>query len=228
MTTRRALMAMTPLLGLATFPARAEAAEWGIATEYPATAMPGEGIAFFAETANLEAQGILHVRPAFDAPDGLRSARMPGAVAQGKPEAADAFTGALAGLAPILQLSALPFLTGSADDTRRLLEAARPAYVKVLSERGLTLLYATPWPATGLWSRRPVTGPESLTPSERRVADLAGEGKTNKEIAQILYVTPKTVEVHLSSTYRKLQIPGRAGLLAILGAVPEQGPPRKG
>lgn len=154
MTTRRALMAMTPLLGLATFPARAEAAEWGIATEYPATAMPGEGIAFFAETANLEAQGILHVRPAFDAPDGLRSARMPGAVAQGKPEAADAFTGALAGLAPILQLSALPFLTGSADDTRRLLEAARPAYVKVLSERGLTLLYATPWPATGLWSDR--------------------------------------------------------------------------
>ncbi|BFL61966.1 MAG: TRAP transporter substrate-binding protein [Roseomonas mucosa] len=174
MTTRRALMAMTPLLGLATFPARAEAAEWGIATEYPATAMPGEGIAFFAETANLEAQGILHVRPAFDAPDGLRSARMPGAVAQGKPEAADAFTGALAGLAPILQLSALPFLTGSADDTRRLLEAARPAYVKVLSERGLTLLYATPWPATGLWSRRPVTGPESLKGLRVRTYDESG------------------------------------------------------
>ena len=108
MTTRRALMAMTPLLGLATFPARAEAAEWGIATEYPATAMPGEGIAFFAETVNQEAHGILGVRPAFDAPDGLRSAKMPAAVGQGKPEAADAFTGAMAGLAPIFQLSALP------------------------------------------------------------------------------------------------------------------------
>ncbi len=76
--------------------------------------------------------------------------------------------------------------------------------------------------------RTKLTGVASLTPSERRVADLAAAGGSNHDIAQTLFVTPKTVEVHLSSTYRKLQIPGRAGLLAILGAVPEQGPPRKG
>src|SRR5437868_620166 len=47
-------------------------------------------------------------------------------------------------------------------------------------------------------------GVESLTASERRVADLAAEGNSNREIAQTLHVTPKTVEVHLSSVYRRL------------------------
>ena len=44
-----------------------------------------------------------------------------------------------------------------------------------------------------------LSGVESLTPSERRVAQMAAEGPTNREIAQALFVTPKTVEVHLSS-----------------------------
>jgi DNA-binding CsgD family transcriptional regulator len=55
-------------------------------------------------------------------------------------------------------------------------------------------------------------GVESLTPSERRVASLAAEGKTNRTIAQELYVTLKTVEAHLSSTYRKLDIASRSEL----------------
>ena len=54
--------------------------------------------------------------------------------------------------------------------------------------------------------------PESLTPSERRVAELAAEGRSNRDIAQTLYVTPKTVEVHLTSIYRKLGISKRAAL----------------
>ncbi|HET6690123.1 MAG TPA: helix-turn-helix transcriptional regulator, partial [Miltoncostaeaceae bacterium] len=62
-------------------------------------------------------------------------------------------------------------------------------------------------------------GVAALTASERRVADLAAEGQTNKDIAQALYVTPKTVEVHLSNTYRKLGIRSRRELLDAL-AVP--------
>jgi DNA-binding NarL/FixJ family response regulator len=61
-----------------------------------------------------------------------------------------------------------------------------------------------------------VTGAGSLTPSELRVATLAREGKSNREIAQALYVTPKTVEVHLSNSYRKLGIKSRAGLAQAL------------
>jgi DNA-binding CsgD family transcriptional regulator len=63
-----------------------------------------------------------------------------------------------------------------------------------------------------------VSGLESLTPSERRVAEMAAENMTNKDIAQALFVTPKTVEVHLSSVYRKLEIASRSQLPDALGA----------
>ena len=59
---------------------------------------------------------------------------------------------------------------------------------------------------------------EALTPSERRVADLAAGGMANAEIAQSLFVTVKTVETHLGRTYRKLDIPGRGGLAAALAS----------
>jgi DNA-binding CsgD family transcriptional regulator len=67
--------------------------------------------------------------------------------------------------------------------------------------------------ATGARPRKVLqTGLDALTASERRVALLAAGGMTNKEIAQTLFVTIKTVEVHLSSAYRKLAISSRAQL----------------
>jgi DNA-binding CsgD family transcriptional regulator/tetratricopeptide (TPR) repeat protein len=61
-----------------------------------------------------------------------------------------------------------------------------------------------------------LSGVEALTPSERRVADLAAAGASNREIAQALFVTTKTVEAHLSSAYRKLDIASRAQLARVL------------
>lgn len=67
--------------------------------------------------------------------------------------------------------------------------------------------------ATGEKVRRyaPI-GVESLTPSERRVAELAASGMTNRQIAQSLFVTVKTVEAHLSAAYDKLDIESRRQL----------------
>jgi DNA-binding CsgD family transcriptional regulator len=72
--------------------------------------------------------------------------------------------------------------------------------------------------ATGARPRRDVllSGPESLTPSERRIAELAATGQSNREIAQALFVTPKTVEYHLRNTYRKLDIQTRQELAEAL------------
>jgi DNA-binding CsgD family transcriptional regulator/tetratricopeptide (TPR) repeat protein len=73
--------------------------------------------------------------------------------------------------------------------------------------------------AAGLRPRADMlSGVGALTASERRVADLATEGHTNKDIAQLLYVTPKTIEVHLSSVYRKLGIRSRRELAGALQA----------
>jgi DNA-binding CsgD family transcriptional regulator len=67
--------------------------------------------------------------------------------------------------------------------------------------------------ATGARPRKILqTGLDALTTSERRVGQLAADGMTNKEIAQTLFVTIKTVEVHLSRAYRKLEISSRAQL----------------
>jgi len=59
-----------------------------------------------------------------------------------------------------------------------------------------------------------------LTPTEERVAELAGQGLRNAEIAALLYVTPKTVEATLSRVYRKLAIRSRTELAR---ALPGQG-----
>lgn len=72
--------------------------------------------------------------------------------------------------------------------------------------------------ATGARPRRiALSGVASLTPSERRVAEMAAEGPTNREIAQALFVTQRTVEIHLTSIYRKLAISSRSQLAAALG-----------
>jgi DNA-binding CsgD family transcriptional regulator len=80
--------------------------------------------------------------------------------------------------------------------------------------------------ATGARPRKVLqTGLDALTASERRVAQLAAEGMSNKEIAQTLFVTIKTVEVHLSHAYRKLEISSRAQLhKALLTPAPSPTP----
>ena len=57
---------------------------------------------------------------------------------------------------------------------------------------------------------------DGLTPSERRVAELAGAGHSNRQIADALFITAKSVEWHLSNVYRKLDIRGRSQLAAAL------------
>ncbi len=60
------------------------------------------------------------------------------------------------------------------------------------------------------------SGPDALTAAERRVADLAAAGQSNRDVAQALFLTTKTVEMHLSRSYRKLGIASRAELATVL------------
>ena len=68
------------------------------------------------------------------------------------------------------------------------------------------------------------TGVDSLTPSERRIAERAAAGASNPEIAQALFVTTKTVEMHLSRVYRKLDIGSRGQLARPAASGKDQGP----
>jgi DNA-binding CsgD family transcriptional regulator len=62
--------------------------------------------------------------------------------------------------------------------------------------------------------------PLDLTETEKRVADLAAAGKTNRQIAQSLFVSPKTVEANLARVYRKLGVGSKAELAALVAARP--------
>ena len=71
--------------------------------------------------------------------------------------------------------------------------------------------------AAGARPRRArLSGRDALTASELRVATRAAEGRSNREIAQALFVTVKTIEAHLGNAYRKLGIASRAELAAAL------------
>jgi DNA-binding CsgD family transcriptional regulator len=65
--------------------------------------------------------------------------------------------------------------------------------------------------------RDPIASRTHLTASETRVARMAADGMTNRAIAQALFLTEKTIEVHLTSTYRKLDIRSRSQLPRALG-----------
>ncbi len=100
---------------------------------------------------------------------------------------------------------------------REALDAAHRSDARPLAEQAETELRAT-----GARPRRVVlTGLDSLTASERRIAELASQGLTNREIAQTLFVTARTVEGHLTSVFRKLRVDSRDELPAVLtGGVP--------
>jgi DNA-binding CsgD family transcriptional regulator len=94
------------------------------------------------------------------------------------------------------------------------LESAHRLGALPLADRAETELRAT-----GARPRRVMlSGLDALTASERRIAQLAGEGMSNREIAQALFVTARTVEGHLTHVFSKLDLKSRNGLADALAA----------
>jgi len=178
------------------------------------------------EAAGGLAEDELQLALAFGAPRALGVAkRAAGVVAGGERgesllrEAIDAFDQCEARLERARALADLGAMlrrrnrrTEARDLLREALDAADRMGAKRLAEQAETDLRAT-----GARPRRVVlTGLDSLTASERRIAELASQGLTNREIAQSLFVTARTVEGHLTSIFRKLQLESRNELPAAL------------
>jgi DNA-binding CsgD family transcriptional regulator len=114
--------------------------------------------------------------------------------------------------AALVELGALRRRSGS----RRAAEADLRAGLDLAGRLGAARLVERARVELLAMGRRPrrtaLTGLDALTGSERRVADLAVQGMTNKTIAESLFITTRTVEIHLSSAYRKLGVDSRQGL----------------
>jgi TRAP-type C4-dicarboxylate transport system substrate-binding protein len=126
-------------------------------TEYPASSMPGEGLKVFADAVAAATKGQLVIKPSYDAALGFKSADMIKAVQEHRVAGADAFAGALGKDHPLFLVSSLPFLATTIAEARLLYDVSRPAYDRILAGFDQKLLFSTPWPASGLWAKAPVT-----------------------------------------------------------------------
>jgi DNA-binding CsgD family transcriptional regulator len=94
------------------------------------------------------------------------------------------------------------------------LDSAHACGATALADEALATLTAA-----GARPRRPaLSGRDALTPRELRLADMAARGMTNREIAEALFITTKTVETHLRHAYDKLGISSRRDLAAALSS----------
>jgi TRAP-type C4-dicarboxylate transport system substrate-binding protein len=147
---------------------------WTMATEYPATSMPGEGLRFFSDALARESGGRITVTPRFDASSGIKSADMVAAIRDGQVTAGDAFAGAMGKTDPLFLLSSLPFLAATNEEARKLTQVARPAYAKRLASENQRLLYTTPWPPSGIWAKKAIVTPADLQGLALRTYDSTG------------------------------------------------------
>jgi len=192
------LLSMLAGACLLLFPATLQAQTvWDMPTEYPQNAMPGVGLTAFTKHVAESSAGKLEIRPSFDAKAGIKSAGMLTAIAEGRVQAGDAFAGALEAEDPIFALPSLPFLVTSTADAKRLADIARPHLAAALQKKGLRLLYLTPWPPSGIWSKTPLKSPPDLAGLSIRTYD-----RTSTEI--FLSVSAKAASISFADTMPKL------------------------
>lgn len=161
------LAALLPLQGAAT-------TRMDFSNEYNHGSIHAEGDSYFIdkvkELTNDEVVITLHTGGAL----GYKSADHFYAVADNAIQLADTLAGTLAGIDPIFSLSSLPFLVRDEDQAERLYRLARPHYDQVFADNDQILLYASPWPASGIWAKQEVASAASLKNLKIRTYDKNG------------------------------------------------------
>ena len=115
------------------------------------------------------------------------------AVRTGQAQIGERFMSALGKEDPLLEVDSQPFLATTYDDAMNLYQASKPEIVKGLDSKGLVFLYAVPWPAQGLYSKKEINSVADLkglkfrayNSATIRIAELTGMAPTKIEAAEI-------------------------------------------
>ena len=115
------------------------------------------------------------------------------AVRTGQTQIGERFMSALGKEDPLLEVDSQPFLATTYDDAMNLYQASKPEIVKGLDAKGLVFLYAVPWPAQGLYSKKEINSAADLkglkfrayNSATIRIAELTGMAPTKIEAAEI-------------------------------------------
>ncbi|MBE7638386.1 C4-dicarboxylate ABC transporter substrate-binding protein [Sneathiella sp. P13V-1] len=148
--------------------------KWNLANAYGAKTLHVEGNQVFADELKDASMGVIEVTVHAGGSLGYKSVDHFDAVSDGAVEIADTPGGFLGGIDPLMTLSSLPFLVKTVEEAKILKDIAFPEYEKVFEKAGQKLLYASPWPASGIWAKMPVTSSEKLKGLKIRTYDPGG------------------------------------------------------
>jgi DNA-binding CsgD family transcriptional regulator len=115
---------------------------------------------------------------------------------------------------------------GQIERRRKQKHAARESFERareIFAQLGTPLWIARADAEVGRIGGRP-PAPLGLTPAERSVAELVSKGRTNREVADALFISPSTVQAHLKRIFRKLGVRSRTELAAHIEDSPTNGP----
>lgn len=163
-------------LALAILPFGASAAEikWDMANEYNDTSIHAEGDRLFSTKLSEMTGGAIEITHHFGGSIGFKSKDQLDAVGDGALPIANTYVGPLGGIDPMFLLPSLPFLAKTADEARRLLDVARADYEAIFAANNQKLLWASPWPPSGIWAKKPVDSDAAITNLKIRTYDANG------------------------------------------------------
>ena len=151
-----------------------------LSNEYSATSIHGVGDARFADLVKEKSGGSVEVIVHYGGALGYKSADHFDAVGEGALEIADTYGGALGGIDPMFLISSLPFFVTTVEEAALLYEVAEPELKKVFEENNQILLYASPWPPSGIWARDGVDSAAALDGLKIRTYDKNGTTALNE------------------------------------------------
>ncbi|WP_245680686.1 TRAP transporter substrate-binding protein [Veronia pacifica] len=143
----------------------------------------------FAREVKAGSGGALHIRVRAGA-SLLKHPKIPQAVMSGQVQIAEMFIGILGDSHPIFKHDNIPFLATNYHQARKLWLAAKPEIKKQLREKGLVLLYTTPWPAQGLYTQKPIHALSDIKGTKMRVYSAS-----TSRLAALMNTQPTLVQV---------------------------------
>ena len=168
------------------------AEKWDMALAYGAGNFHSANAAEFAKNVSEKSGGKLTI---VTHPGGslFKGGEIFRAVRTGQAQIGERFMSALGKEDPLLEIDSQPFLATSYSDAMKLYKASKPGIIKGLEEKGLVFLYAVPWPAQGLYSKKEINSVSDLkglkfrayNSATIRIAELTGMAPTKIEAAEI-------------------------------------------
>ena len=183
---------LTTIASLIIFSSVSFAEKWDMALAYGAGNFHSANATEFAKNVTKKSGGKLQI---VTHPGGslFKGGEIFRAVRTGQAQIGERFMSALGKEDPLLEIDSQPFLATSYTDAMRLYKASKDEITKGLDEKGLVFLYAVPWPAQGLYSKKEINSVADLkglkfrayNSATIRIAELTGMAPTKIEAAEI-------------------------------------------